>query len=405
MTETRTRFDTPELHRLRYFHGQLLGAGDFQGEQEYLRDKLKLHVRCLLGYGVVCGLHVEGEAGDYADAAPDTESTAGHDRPRRARVRITSGLAIDVDGNDVVVRDSCDVNLWEALPPDERHTDEPPRRVWVGVAYHERAVRPTRTVFTSDCGDTSDCQFGWTREAFRIVVTAQPPEPDPRCDTCCDPCCDGHDNGCAHTVVWLARIDDIDWYRPVRPEEIQMRIRRLFGRRVPTVITGINWIHGHTYTVREAQEILGTYNPNGGLRLRFSHEIRTDSLQRGVVDIQVIEGGAGRNASSWFMGGRFEGVPDDEYTRELRYRQTTREVLQDDDRVLITVRTAFLLDRCCRPVDGTHVGGRVPLLDHRPDETDRSGCVVPWWGYPPWTSGSGAGGDAFESWFFVREDQ
>jgi hypothetical protein len=86
--------------------------------------------------------------------------------------------------------------------------------------------------------------------------------------------------------------------------------------------------------------------------------------------------------------------------RELRYRQTTRETLQEDDRVHITVRTAFLLDRCCRPVDGTHVGGRVPLIgEHHPHP--RPWCGSPPSGVSPWTSGSGAGGDVFESWFFV----
>ena len=117
---------------------------------------------------------------------------------------------------------------------------------------------------------------------------------------------------------------------------------------------------------------------NAGLAVHFSDGVRVDSLVPGVVDIQVIEGGAGRNADSWFMGGEFAGLPDTEFTSDFRYRQTTRETLQIDDRVLITVRTAFLLDHCGRPVDGTHVGGRMP-------------------------TGNGVGGDVFESWFFVRE--
>ena len=44
--------------------------------------------------------------------------------------------------------------------------------------------------------------------------------------------------------------------------------------------------------------------------VRFSDGIRVDSLQRGVVEIQVIEGGAGRNADTWYMGGKFE-EPDE----------------------------------------------------------------------------------------------
>src|SRR6266851_10288646 len=49
----------PEFTRLKYFYGQMLGVHDFQTEQNYFRDKLKLHNRCLHGYGTVCGLLVE----------------------------------------------------------------------------------------------------------------------------------------------------------------------------------------------------------------------------------------------------------------------------------------------------------------------------------------------------------
>lgn len=419
-------FDAPSLRRLRYFHGQLLGARDFQREQDYFREKLKLRMRALLGYGVVCGLFVEPvpdddhhhppdhphdhpPGADATDDGAETEESAGSDedrtesRPRRAKVRITSGLAVDCDGNEVVVRGGCAVDLWKALPADERDTDT----VWVGVQYSERPVEPTRAVYNDGCADLADCEFGWTEECYVVRVTGHRPPTDDRCDTCC--------SGCDHKVLWLARIDDLDRHEPVRRERIHMNIRRPFGRHVPTVITGVNWIHGHTYTVDQAKALLGTQDEDGGLVVRFSGDVRADTLRPGVVEIQVIEGGAGRNASTWYMGGAFaEPADDDGFTRQFRYRQTTREVLQDGDRVLISVRAAFILDRCCRPVDGTNVGGRVPTI-HRADADDTEhtddteygtpsrGCDVPPSGIGPWTSGTGAGGDVFESWFFVRE--
>lgn len=450
MTDTRAtgnrsneEFDAPPLRRLRYFHGQMLGARDFQREQEYYREKLKLRMRCLLGYGVVCGLHVEpvprdddchGEepgtdesrAGeprtDESAADPNAqntqntenaENTEGHGR-RRAKVRLTPGLAVDCEGNEVVVRDAgCVIDLWKALPPDERDTDT----VWVGVRYAERRVEPTRAVYNDACADTSDCEFGWTEECYTVHVTGCEPPTDDRCDTCCE--------RCEHRTLWLARIDCVDFREPVREEQIHLDVRRPFGRHLPTVITGISWIHGHTYTIDEAKALLGTQDEDGGLVVRFSADVRTDSFQPGVVDLQVIEGGSGRNASTWYMGGEFaEPDPEcDEFTREFRYRQTTRETLQDGDRVLITVRAAFLLDRCCRPVDGTHVGGRVPTIHHHTTDdghtaddghtptaagnatgaASHGGCDLPPSGIGPWTSGTGAGGDVFESWFFVKE--
>jgi hypothetical protein len=325
--------------------------------------------------------------------------------------------------------------------------------VWIGIEYAERAVEPTRTVFNSGCADTSDCEYGYTEESYAVRVTTHAPPEDERCGTCC--------SRCEHKVLWLARIDDVHWNRPVRAHQIHLNVRRPFGRRVPTVITGVNWIHGHTYTVEAAKRLLGTQHESGGLVVHFSDDIRVDSLDPGVVEIQVIEGGAGRNANTWYMGGTFEEPVGGEFTRRFRFRQTTRETLQDGDRVLITIRAAFLLDRCCRPVDGTNVGGRVPFIRRRHDvgtggdwpdpyaaadagnqdagnqdagnqdadnqdaesqdaesqdagnqdagnqtETGTTGgCALPPSGIGPWTSGTGAGGDVFESWFYITEER
>ncbi|MBG0562864.1 hypothetical protein [Actinoplanes aureus] len=416
---TETAFDAP-ARRLRYFHGRLLNAPDLREDQEQQQARIRRQLRCLLGYGVAHGLHVRGEpeyntsSEDVAEETPEevpeesseeeAEDAGELHGPPRAKVWITPGLGIDALGNQIVVPGACEVDLWQRLPAEERTSGNPPKRVWVGVSFHEEDESPTRSVFVSDCGDTSDCEYGWTRETYRVRVTSKPPDLDRRCDTC-GPLGDHLPAGERYPVLWLARID-VDWRRPVHPGRIHMNIRRLFGLRVPTVITGINWTHGATYSVEETRQLLGTTDRNGGLRVRFSDDIHVEGLKRGVIDIQVIEGGAGKNASSWFMGGQFEDLPADRFTRELRYRQTTRETLQEDDRVLITIRTAFLLDRCCRPVDGTHVGGRVPLLDDRPgaggEKPERSRwCRRPPSGVGRWTSGSGAGGDVFESWFFV----
>ncbi|MFE7132057.1 hypothetical protein ACFVIM_14450 [Streptomyces sp. NPDC057638] len=464
-TERTGGFEVPPLRRLRYFHGQMLGARDFQREQDYLREKLKLRLRGLLGYGVVCGLWVapgprHDDCDDGADSAAGTDGTdvadaasvtaadpsdpsdpsdlsdgagaesaeeprpdhsgGGDDDPERSRRRptvvIAPGLAVDCDGNEVVVRDRRVVDLWKALPPEERDTDT----VWVGIEYAERPVEPTRAVYNDGCADASDCEYGWTEECYTVRVTGCEPPEDRRCDSRC--------SRCHHRVLWLARIDDVRWTRPLRPGQIHMNIRRPFGPYVPTVITGISWIHGHTYTIDEAKQVLGTTPGDGGFTVRFSDDVRVDTLLPGVVELQVIEGGAGRNAGTWYMGGEFTepdpagggeggagaaGATEDdghEFTRHLRYRQNTRETLQDGDRVLITVRTAFLLDRCCRPVDGAHVGGRVPLIEDcgHPETAEaaartRGGCDLPPSRVGPWTSGSGAGGDVFESWFFVKE--
>src|SRR3954454_14268682 len=78
-------FEQEPFRRLRYFHGQMLTARDFQRQQEYFREKLMLRMRCLLGYGVVCALfvgpvHDDDKADDKAtDKATDEPAPGGDD--------------------------------------------------------------------------------------------------------------------------------------------------------------------------------------------------------------------------------------------------------------------------------------------------------------------------------------
>ena len=54
------------IKRVNYFTGQLLNAADFQAEQDYHREKQRLHNRLLLGLGIVGGLKVSLGKGDRA---------------------------------------------------------------------------------------------------------------------------------------------------------------------------------------------------------------------------------------------------------------------------------------------------------------------------------------------------
>jgi hypothetical protein len=74
--------DPKPFERLRFFNGRLLTAGDFALEQNYFHDKQKLHNRALHGFGIVSGLRVSVESG---------------------KVVVTAGLALDCEGNELVV--------------------------------------------------------------------------------------------------------------------------------------------------------------------------------------------------------------------------------------------------------------------------------------------------------------
>ena len=79
--------------RPNYFSGKLLTAEDLKLEQDYFLDKIRLHNRCLHGYGVVCGLGIA--VGDGASPV----------------VRIEPGCAIDGFGNLIEVAETVEARL------------------------------------------------------------------------------------------------------------------------------------------------------------------------------------------------------------------------------------------------------------------------------------------------------
>jgi hypothetical protein len=433
----------PQFDRLRYFYGQMLHARDLQLEQAYFREKLKLHNRCLHGWGVVCGLEVAPAPPD-PDCVPVTDTEYGAIRAeidkksaelaqaadeaacqklraeieelrrklqalgvpsncmpadRRTKVQIACGLAIDCEGNEVVIRQPIIVDLWSTLSPDDRTqlTTGGATALYIGICYRECPIEPVRPVVPDSCGSTSDCTYGKLRDSIKVVVTTDAERwKDDRCDPCCEPC--------EECCILLARIADFVKGDPLAPSQIHPEVRRHLSLRPATTITGINWVHGGTYSPEQAATLLGTgYSGTGGLDIRFSRPLRTETAVDGTVDVWIIEGGRGRAAGISNKAGSLV-LPSTPTTDRIGFRDDTSESLNYGDRVLITVRSAFLLDDCCRPVDGAHVGGRVPTLPGSPPvlkTPPRTVCEVPPGGIGPWTSGAGGGVANFESWFWI----
>ena len=76
--------DSQSLKRPRLFNGQLLSTADLKLEQDYLREKFKLHNRALHGFGIVSGLKVSVNAG---------------------QIVVEPGLALDCAGNELIVNE------------------------------------------------------------------------------------------------------------------------------------------------------------------------------------------------------------------------------------------------------------------------------------------------------------
>lgn len=447
--------EIPELRRLQYFYGQMLSSADLQEEQRYFREKLRLLNRCVHGYGVLCGLRVVPEPPDErCDPQTDRErERAGrelHDReatledirkqlqqattneekrrlqeemrkaepareearrrfedlcppvtdePPSARVTIECGIAIDCHGNEIIVRRARTIDLFHYLEPAElKRTPDGRRPLWISICFCESPVEPVRPVYADPCTPADACRHAKIQESYRITVTEEPPKRDLRCDTCC---C-----GCGDACLVLARIDPFMPNRPIPATAVHNDVRRRFGLYDWVTVTGISWVHDGDYSANQAATLLGQHGQGNGLEFRFSRNVRTETLRRGVIDVTVIEGGRGRAGDIYDVPGEIHH-PAGPLVDRVYFRQTSDDKFHDGDLLRVRLRADFVLDECCRPVDGNHIGGRVPLLPGSPGFDHPAAaihtCLEPpnWDG--PWTSGDGSGGDLFESWFGIRE--
>lgn len=458
----------PEFERLNFYYGQSLGVADFRSEQQYFLEKLRLHNRCLHGYGVVCGLEIEPvpthedcisqddskRAGLRASMREIEKKIAQHkqalekgsedaeqikeeleklyaerealqreldglppckpvDESIPAQVLLNCGFALDCHGRELIVRTPVLVDIWSLLSPTQRRqiresTDDqqdssPVVELDLSICYCEQPTYPSRPVITNTCDAIANCVYGRTREGYRLQVSLTPATPDKRCDPCCEPC----ESEC----VLLARIR---WnpHAPITSDDIDLGVRRMLALYETTRITGISWKHGATYAPAQAKAVLGTVREQGprsdGLEVVFSKPVYAETLQPGVVDLWRVQGGGGLRGVISHVEGSYVDKPGTGLISAFKYRDDSGETLNSGDRILITIRAGFILDECCKPVDGIHVGGLVPQLpayQQDKEQEEESESVPPCAKRPaykvPWTSGNGVPGSTFESWIFV----
>ena len=431
--------DLPDLKRLNYFYGQMLGVNDFRTEQAFFREKLKLHNRCLHGYGTVCGLkvaplptaqecksdsdrareklHAELDAviAELEDArkkndAPRPKELQARaddirrqlkdcDPPTPARVVIECGLALDCEGNEIIVPRPYDFDPWHLLSEDDRKRvqDGQGTNLYLSICYCEQPVDPVRPVMPNACGATPECSHGKLRDSYKLRLTVDAPPSDKRCEPCCSSCQDA----CLLLAV-------LHGYRKGLPAtHIDNSVRRLVETSTypATTITGISWTHGATYSASEAGEILG-WPKAPGIQVNFSRPVLSSTLTDGVVELWVIQGGRTNKAGVYYLEGSFEDFGTKDTVDSFRFTYQGDENLDPGDRVMVTIRCAFILDECCQPVDGAHVGGLVPLIagyEKFDRFTPHPRCDIKPPGYGPWTSGASTPGSSFESWFFIEK--
>jgi len=382
VTETHgfTHADAGERTRLRWFYGQPVSDADLRREQAYHRDALRRHNRLVHGWGIVCGLEVEVRpASDCDPAAPD---------PARPTLVVWPGAVIDAAGNDIVVGTPRPVDLADLLPDAvlERLAKKP-ATVYLSICFCESGLDPMRPVRADACAPPNGLEYARIRETYRICASIDRPDPGPACE----PCGGTGDAAC----IELAAIAEFDPGKPVQPGQVRGSGRRALARHRLAQISAINWVHGATYTRDDANVLL-----KDGFEVRLTRPVQVATLRPGVVDLTGIDAGGGRAAGIYSIAGEFRGLPSGKLTTRFTYRSSTDETVQYGDRVIITVRGDFVLDECCEPLDGDHIGGAVPLIPGtKPLPVPAKDAPV----CPPRWSGNGVAGGDFVSWIHVEE--
>ena len=196
----------PRFERVKYFYGQLLGVREFQSEQAYFFEKHRLHNRYLHGYGVVCGLEVlpcltprdpcdeppvkRPPIGKPGEPTPPPEPVAlvvtdqmrPVEMPKTLCVEIDYGLALDCQGNEVVVPWPQQIDLLAVLGCDAKQKLLEHKHAYVSVCFVARPVEPVRPITSDNCGGLlPDCVPSRLRDDFCIKVSWDPPPHDESC--------------------------------------------------------------------------------------------------------------------------------------------------------------------------------------------------------------------------------
>ncbi|MCP4368027.1 MAG: hypothetical protein GY797_07940 [Deltaproteobacteria bacterium] len=164
--------------RLRYFYGMMLDEKKLKLEQDYHREKQKLHNR-IHGFGVVWGLDVS--------ITPDDKCNNG--------ITIGHGFALDCEGNEIVVCDERKICLEELVKiiRGENKCAEINGEYCIGIKYCDFESDPVTQYITSCDTDNLQQVNSLVREGYRIVVMKKEDFKELKEEKCGRPCdyCEG----------------------------------------------------------------------------------------------------------------------------------------------------------------------------------------------------------------------
>jgi hypothetical protein len=362
--------------RNRYFTGKYMTARDFMAEQDYFLSRHRLHNRLLHGWGIACGFGVTRH--------PDPTCTNW--------VVVGPGIALDCHGRELVL---CGRTAYELKLPVEIGKPAKKRRFLLCAAYCEESVECVPVIYDEPGCDPRRREPNRVRETVRLELHSVA-DLDPGCWAVrgggpahqhddCDQELPAAGGGCLEPdcvckgLVPLALI--------TKRKDGSVRIRIGGRRRLPsppeslTQVCATSWRHGATVSVDELLEA------KGQLRISFNRKIApAKGIATGINAETLIVQHAGE-------GDDLEYVPYDTahppqlvdgrhavYTIWPGFLSPRRRGGLVGSTIHVTLLADFVLDCHQRPVDGDHIGGRLP-------------------------SGNGLPGGTFHSWFRIGSDR
>jgi hypothetical protein len=156
----------PRFERNNYFNGKTLSARDLAAEQAYLNEKRRLINRSILGWGIVCGLHVCLE-GDCLEIDP--------------------GLALDCCGRELLVCDKAMLHprdVADALGVDPSTAGD--GIPWaLCLEYRECRIEPVNLPKSCDQQERGR-EFNRIRDDYRLSIRRRDDAcPEDHDDACC----------------------------------------------------------------------------------------------------------------------------------------------------------------------------------------------------------------------------
>ena len=392
--------DIPAFCRNHYYRGKLLTERDFSDEQQYLRDRARLHTLALHGWGVVCGLRVKPHP-----YCPDL------------RLVVEEGLAIDCCGREIRVLEEATIELPQpppkpkampALPTqpgvagaatESETPPEPeptPKDMYLCLVYTECETELSPAPF-DDCACTtgSTLQANRVCEGFRLeLYDTRPDFWNEAVDIDCEAkdCRDLYGEGCEpcpeprKCCVPLAVIIDFVPGRRISAEQIRIRGRRQLAStetldrvlrcildKLPVVdltrIDDLNWEDGQSYLGRDfMSDFIGSSEHRRGFRISFTQKVHSRRIDSRSFQAMVVFRPEDPTQPHLQEVVPVEDIEKDEemtdWCRLVINRNYAHQRLEGRDFDLyLTLRCDVITDQRGMAVDGNFIDARLPTGD------------------------------------------